>query len=187
MLVDTFHYTILCRDFPYFLFEKKRKYAKKNFHASRNRPAARWRPKWGRRSSRFAQSLRTFFLRKKESMQRKTLTLRATGWRQDEGRNEGLALRAIAFGRNGSQREGRSLRTFFLRKKESMQRKTLALRATGWQQDEIRKEGRSLALRAIARARQGGTFGCGQQRNGVQWKKEKIPCDDRGKGGKNDA
>ena len=23
MLVDTFHYTILCRDFPYFLFEKK--------------------------------------------------------------------------------------------------------------------------------------------------------------------
>src|SRR5699024_9815667 len=50
----------------------------------------------------------TFFLRKKESMQRKTLTLRATGWWQDKGRNEGLALRAIAFGRNGSQREGRS-------------------------------------------------------------------------------
>ena len=67
MLVDTFHYTILCRDFPYFLFEKK------------------------------------------ESMQRKTFTLRATGWWQDKGRNEGLALRAIAFGRNGSQREGRSL------------------------------------------------------------------------------
>ena len=185
MLVDTFHYTILCRDFPYFLFEKKRKYAKKNSHASRNRLAARWRPKG--RSSRFAQSLRTFFLRKKESMQRKTLTLRATGWRQDKGRNEGLALRAIAFGRNGSQREGRPLRTFFLRKKESTQRKTLTLRATGRQQDEIRKEGRSLALRAIARARQGGTFGCGQRRNGVQWKKEKIPCDGRGKGGKNDA
>ena len=129
----------------------------------------------------------TFFLRKKESMQRKTFTLRATGWWQDKGRNEGLALRAIAFGRNGSQREGRPLRTFFLRKKESTQRKTLTFRATGRQQDEIRKEGRSLTLRAIARARQGGTFGCGQRRNGVQWRKEKIPCDDRGKGGKNDA
>ena len=77
--------------------------------------------------------------------------------------------------------------TFFLRKKESMQRKTLTLRATGWQQDESRKEGRSLTLRAIARARQGGTFGCGQRRNGVQWRKEKITCDDGGTGGKNDA
>src|SRR5699024_9064708 len=69
--------------------------------------------------------------------------------------------------------------TFFLRKKESMQRKTLTLRATGWRQDKGRNEG--LALRAIARARQGGTFGCGQRRNGVQWKKEKIPCDGRGR------
>ena len=174
MLVDTFHYTILCRDFPYFLFEKKRKYAKKNFHASRNRPAARWRPKWGRRSSRFARSLRTFFLRKKESTQRKTLTLRATGRQQDGGRKG-----------KGCSRFAQSLRTFFLREKESTQRKTLTLRATGWRQDKGRNEG--LALRAIARARQGGTFGCGQRRNGVQWKKEKIPCDDRGKGGKNDA
>ena len=106
MLVDTFHYTILCRDFPYFLFEKK------------------------------------------ESMQRKTLTLRATGWWQDKGRNEGLALRAIAFGRNGSQREGRSLRTFFLRKKESTQRKTLTLRATGRQQDESRNGGGARASRS---------------------------------------
>ena len=116
----------------------------------------------------------TFFLRKKESMQRKTLTLRATGWQQDGGRKG-----------KGCSRFAQSLRTFFLRKKESMQRKTFTLRATGWWQDKGRNEG--LALRAIARARQGGTFGCGQRRNGVQWRKEKIPCDDRGKGGKNDA
>ena len=117
-----------------------------------------------------------FLFEKKESMQRKTLTLRATGRQQDGGRKG-----------KGCSRFAQSLRTFFLRKKESTQRKTLTLRATGRQQDEIRKEGRSLALRAIARARQGGTFGCGQRRNGVQWKKEKIPCDGRGKGGKNDA
>ena len=156
MLVDTFHYTILCRDFPYFLFEKKRKYAKKNFHASRNRPAARWRPKWGRRSSRFAQSLRTFFLRKKESMQRKTLTLRATGWRQDEGRNEGLALRAIAFGRNGSQREGRSLRTFFLRKKKVCKEKLSRFaRQAGSKMKSEKREGRSRFAQSLGQDKAG--------------------------------
>ena len=121
--------------------------------------ATGWQQDGGRKGkgcSRFAQSLRTFFLRKKESMQRKTLTLRATGWWQDKDRNEGLALRAIAFGRNGSQREGRSLRTFFLRKKKVRKEKLsrFAQQAGSKMKSEKRK-GRSRFAQSLGQDKAG--------------------------------
>ena len=90
------------------------------------------------------------------TMLRKTFTLRATGWWQDKGRNEGLALRAIAFGRNGSQREGRSLRTFFLRKKKVCKEKLSRFaRQAGSKMKSEKREGRSRFAQSLGQDKAG--------------------------------